>query len=282
MSHENSFSITEVRKKGLDSLDLKSELCVYIIPAINELWYYPSWTWQSWEIVLPPMAPGVTSMLTSKDMWGKQQAGSLSHMKSSCMMNLQNLDLLNEFQNVLDVIQPWCSTWHIKCKCGTVIILLWPSDAIWQHRTGTTLAQIMAWCLTALMPNHYLNQCWVLISGVLWHSPEIIFTASFQAIIPYNEFENYTVKITATSPRGWWSIAHIDGLAQDCRHSIANALELLQFWAKLLVDMEANINIFSRFCTSSSLFAGGTGPLGCPSWSYQYLGHISHTIYHTI
>ena len=27
---------------------------------------------------------------------------------------------------------------------------LWPSDAIWQHKTGSTLAQVMACCLTAV------------------------------------------------------------------------------------------------------------------------------------
>ena len=43
-----------------------------------------------------------------------------------------------------------------------------PSDAIWRHRSGSTLAQVMACCLTA--PSHYLNQCWLIISKVEWHS----------------------------------------------------------------------------------------------------------------
>ena len=43
-----------------------------------------------------------------------------------------------------------------------------PSDAIWRQRSGSTLAQVMAWCLTA--PSHYLNQCWLNISKVEWHS----------------------------------------------------------------------------------------------------------------
>ena len=34
---------------------------------------------------------------------------------------------------------------------------LWPSDTIWRQRSGSTLAQVMACCLTA--PSHYLNQC---------------------------------------------------------------------------------------------------------------------------
>ena len=45
-----------------------------------------------------------------------------------------------------------------------------PSDAIWWHRSGSTLAQVMACCLTA--PSHYLNQYWLIISKVLWHSSE--------------------------------------------------------------------------------------------------------------
>ena len=45
---------------------------------------------------------------------------------------------------------------------------------------------------------HYLNQYWLLISEVLWHSPENNFTASAQASSLQNEFENYTFKITGT------------------------------------------------------------------------------------
>ena len=35
---------------------------------------------------------------------------------------------------------------------------LWHSDVICRHRSGSTLAQVMACFLTA--PSHYLNQCW--------------------------------------------------------------------------------------------------------------------------
>ena len=33
------------------------------------------------------------------------------------------------------------------------------------------MAQVMACCLPA--PSHYLNQCWLVINEVLWHSPKI-------------------------------------------------------------------------------------------------------------
>ena len=77
-----------------------------------------------------------------------------------------------------------------------------PSDVIWRHRTGSTKAQVMACCLTA--PSHYLNQCWLLISDVSWHSSENNVTVSSQAIILHNNFENDVLKIPATSPRGQW------------------------------------------------------------------------------
>ena len=54
----------------------------------------------------------------------------------------------------------------------------WPWDAIWWQRSDSTLTQVMACCLTA--PSHYLNQCWLLIRKVLWHSPESNFTAGAQ------------------------------------------------------------------------------------------------------
>ena len=47
---------------------------------------------------------------------------------------------------------------------------LWPSNAIWRQGSRSTLVQVMGCCLTA--PSHYPNQCWLIISKVLWHSLE--------------------------------------------------------------------------------------------------------------
>ena len=58
---------------------------------------------------------------------------------------------------------------------------LWPNDAIWRQRSGSTLAQVMACCLTA--PSHYLNQCWFTISKVYWHSFEYNFTKTLKPLI---------------------------------------------------------------------------------------------------
>ena len=57
---------------------------------------------------------------------------------------------------------------------------LWPSDAIWRQRSGSTLAQVMACCLTA--PSHYLNQCWLIISKIQLHSSDGNFTRDTSVI----------------------------------------------------------------------------------------------------
>ena len=57
---------------------------------------------------------------------------------------------------------------------GTWFNSLRPRDAIWRHRSGSTLSQVMACCLMA--PSHYLNQCWLIFSKVQWHASEGSFT----------------------------------------------------------------------------------------------------------
>ena len=52
----------------------------------------------------------------------------------------------------------WCH--HVKS--------LWPCDPNWWPSTGPTLAKIIDCCLKA--PSHYLNQCWLFISKILWLS----------------------------------------------------------------------------------------------------------------
>ena len=64
-------------------------------------------------------------------------------------------------------------SWHlyIKSGCrGQWVNSLQPSGTIWWHKSGSTLAQVMACCLTA--PRHHLNQSGLIISKVLSHSPD--------------------------------------------------------------------------------------------------------------
>ena len=46
--------------------------------------------------------------------------------------------------------------WYISRRYEE-LNLLWSTDAIWWYRSESTLAQIMACCLT--LPSHYLNLC---------------------------------------------------------------------------------------------------------------------------
>ena len=73
------------------------------------------------------------------------------------------------------------------------------NDAIWRHRSGSTMAQVMACWL--MVPSHYLNQYWIIISEVLRHSiegklksQEMLKVSSI--IYPWHEFENFKAKIT--------------------------------------------------------------------------------------
>ena len=68
----------------------------------------------------------------------------------------------------------WLLTWIFFSTPGPGsqgLNLLWPSGGKWRHISGSTLAQVMVCCLTA--PSHYLDHCClIIISDVLWQSPE--------------------------------------------------------------------------------------------------------------
>ena len=65
------------------------------------------------------------------------------------------------------------------------IYSLWPSGAMKQQRSGSTLTQVMACCLTA--PSHYLNQCWLIISEVKWHS----FESNIMRYLSHQSFDSW-------------------------------------------------------------------------------------------
>ena len=71
-------------------------------------------------------------------------------------------------------VRPQCIT-----HCGLVM----------PHRFGSTYAQVMACCLTA--PRHYLNQYWLIIKRVLWHSFELNFIGSAHHIDIKTFFPRY-------------------------------------------------------------------------------------------
>ena len=94
-------------------------------------------------------------------------------------------DMWGRLEICIDIAWQECKPSTITlCLPPTLLVLalnsLWPSDAIQWYRTGSTLVQIMACCLAA--PIHYLNQCWFIINGVLWHSTDNKFNDCMQYI----------------------------------------------------------------------------------------------------
>ena len=78
--------------------------------------------------------------------------------------------------------------------------LLWPSDAIMENWIWVNIGSHNG--LLSGAPSHYLNQCWLIISGVMWLSPEISFTVSAQATFLYNEYGNCIFNIAAHISKG--------------------------------------------------------------------------------
>ena len=72
------------------------------------------------------------------------------------------------------------------------------SEAIRRHRSGSTLAQVMACCLTA--PSHYLNQSWLIINGIQWHTFDSKFTEITQPSITKINFKVTHVKFHSNLP----------------------------------------------------------------------------------
>ena len=69
---------------------------------------------------------------------------------------------------------------------------------IWWQRSGSTLAQVMASCLTT--PSHYQNQRWFVISEVLCH-PRVISQWALKLLFSIKSLKNTLFKITPKSPR---------------------------------------------------------------------------------
>ena len=73
---------------------------------------------------------------------------------------------------------------------------MWHSHTIWRHRCWSTFAQVMVCYLMAT--SHYLIQCWLTISEVLWHSHGNNFLWKANDISPSYEYEVYYFEITGS------------------------------------------------------------------------------------
>ena len=117
---------------------------------------------------------------------------SYEHMHYSCLwtagcgvyMHVMGVNV-SELAHWQLAISQWSGLAIQLVEIQSSMLTRWPpSDAIWWQRSGSTLAQVMACCLTA--PSHYLNQRWLIISKVQWHSSVCNFTRDAPAISHWN------------------------------------------------------------------------------------------------
>ena len=114
---------------------------------------------------------------------------------------------------------------------------LWPSDAMWRHKSGSTLAQVMA-------PSHYLNQCWLIILGVPWHSLESNFTGR-----PHELIHSLCLEITllnyTTSPRGQWVKCVSGGEKMQCQALLTLCMLNFSDWTKTYIYILCHSSILT-------------------------------------
>ena len=91
-------------------------------------------------------------------------------------------------QNESQWCRKWWQSWHEdNSRLSVSLNPMWPNDAIWRHKSGSTWAKVVACCL--MTPSHYVNQCRLVINGTLWHAPDSNVTKSTQEFNPFREWE---------------------------------------------------------------------------------------------
>ena len=102
------------------------------------------------------------------------------------------------------------------------------NDAIWRQRSGSTLAQVMACCLTA--PSHYLNQCWLFIRKVQWYSSEDNFRSDISAT-------NHEVSLKIIYTKFHWNLSGANELKWVMtRCLLATSHYLHQRWTRSMIS----------------------------------------------
>ena len=108
---------------------------------------------------------------------------------------------------VLCTFEPWHNvSGQYWCERGVAPLVLlvnslWLSDTIWHQISWSALVQVMACCLIA--PSHYRDHCWLIISEILWHSPQGNFTWK------KSRYDNVSLKITNFRCTSGWSTHHL-------------------------------------------------------------------------
>ena len=157
--------------------------------------------------------------------------------------------LLTKINSISHGLNAWiCNYMNIKMW---LINTMWPSDTIWWNITGSTLAQVMACCLTA--SSHYPNQCWLLISEILWHSPQSNVTANAQATILYTVM---SLKFILSK-----SLPHLPGVQWVNTHSWLDEQSSTILWLSLILmwlHIHAKLKLISNsnFDPDNKVFSG--------------------------
>ena len=117
-----------------------------------------------------------------------------------------------------------CNGFDNKIVMGS-INSLWPSGAKWRHRTSV---QVKVCCPTA--PTLNPNQYWLIISEVLWQSPERNFSEMLTIFIPDMSLKifNLRVQLYSSGPMSWQAtLMPVFGLYHPQCHRLLHSPSLM-------------------------------------------------------
>ena len=159
--------------QGLDGVSLADDNCNLWVPLRVE-WHFRQITIRlisvisfRWMSLYLTDHKSILAWLVQVMAWCRQ---ATTHYQSKCwpsFMSTNGVALDHKKLTAFGSIKLATFDW-------VFINSLRPSDAICRHRSGSTLAQVMACCLTE--PRHYLNQFWLIISKIQLHSSDGNFT----------------------------------------------------------------------------------------------------------
>ena len=123
-----------------------------------------------------------------------------------CFFNLLYFSCLFFYMYIsVSSLVTWTMEWPVQISSIPWLLMPWllwsgrlqidlflPSDTIWQQRSWSTLAQVMAWCL--MTPSHYLNKCWLTISKVQCDSH----LSAISQEIPHPSIAKISLNITSS------------------------------------------------------------------------------------
>ena len=152
----------------------------------NPNWFWNHMTFQS------DMHQAITMIILPK---GHHTVQAINKLSGSCMA----IALTHDKATLVRVIA-WCrqaTSYCLSPGWSTSMLLYGVTRP--QLITWPALVWVMTDCLnTSLVPNHYLKQCWLVINGILWHSPDTNGTLDAQKHRSLINFETKASKFTGT------------------------------------------------------------------------------------